>query len=864
MLALREIITLLRKSLEKVPIKHLPIDDVLPQVISDLTSTDSGALVLIAAPGAGKTTRVPPAILDSGLAGAGQIIVLQPRRVAARAAASRMSDERGTRLGDETGYQVRHESKFSGPTRILVCTEGVFLRRLQKDPMLEKLTVIIFDEFHERSLDSDLALALVRQVRNELRPDLKIIVMSATLDAEPVSRYLANCPIVQSPGRTYPVTIEYLQSPANPAALEQAVCDGVKHMIDTTDGHILAFLPGVGEIRRTQELLESTADREDFLLLPLYGDMPLEEQHRVLGESGKRKVVLATNIAETSLTIDGITAVVDSGMARVNRLDARLGLNRLGLERISQASADQRAGRAGRTTSGSCLRLWTEREHRSIAAFTSPEIERVDLSECLLQLYAWGESNPQSFSWFEAPPIASLNRALELLDRLDALENGKLTALGGKMALLPLQPRLARMLIEGARSGHIKDAALCAALLAERDPLKRSIEKTGAAHKSESDVLDRIWALREYEERGYKHSFVGELVVNQAKQILRAAGKLTRLVSESDTSGSDTTVSGADEAVMRALMLAFVDRICKRRESGGKTAIMVGGRGVKLSNECAVTDAEFFVAVELIETGQSDATVRQASAIDKSWLPKSHLTSTTDVFYDSVREKVVALKRTRFCDLVIDEAPSAIPDDVDGGEVLAQALSAGGVDLVALIDEQTTQYLARINFLRENLPELELPLFSNEPWRDLLSVWCMGSISLAELKARSFLSILQSQLNREQSSAIETEAPEHIVVPSGNQIKLLYESGKPPVLAVRIQELFGLAATPKIAKSRRSLLLHLLAPNYRVQQVTDDLASFWKNTYSEVKKEMKARYPKHSWPDNPLIAQAESRPRKRT
>ncbi len=848
----------------------------MPQVISDLTSSESGALVLIAAPGAGKTTRVPPAILDSGLAdlagGAGQIVVLQPRRVAARAAASRMSDERGTKIGEEIGYQVRHESRASARTRILVCTEGVFLRRLQKDPLLEKIAVVIFDEFHERSLDSDLALALVRQVRNELRSDLKIIVMSATLDAEPVSHYLANCPVVNSPGRTYPVNIEYLQSSPNPSNLEQTVCDGVKRMISHSDGHILAFLPGVGEIRRTQELLEATAARDDLLLLPLYGDLPLEEQHRVLSESSKRKVVLATNIAETSLTIDGVTAVVDSGMARVNRLDARLGLNRLALERISQASADQRAGRAGRTTSGSCLRLWTEREHRNIAAFTSPEIERVDLSECVLQLFAWGENDPKAFSWFEQPPEGSLNRSLELLERLDALANGKLTPLGGKMALLPLQPRLARLLLTGAELGRLKDAALCAALLAERDPLKRSTENKGAAHKSESDVLDRIWALKEFADSGHRHSFVGELMVNQAKQILRAAEQLTRLVSDSGTAGSDKQLSDtsgnktsakADEAVMQALMLAFVDRICRRRETGGRTAIMVGGRGVRLSNDSAVTEAEFFVAVELAETGQSEATVRQASAIEKSWLPKSHLSTSTDVFYDTVREKVLALKRTRFCDLVIEETVSAMPEGVDTGEVLAQGLIATGADLATLVDEQTFQYLARINYLRENLPELNLPEFSSEPWRDLLSQWCAGSSSLAELKACSFLSILQSQLDHQQLSTIDSEAPERLLVPSGNLIKIHYESGKQPVLAVRIQELFGMAATPKIARSRQSVLLHLLAPNYRVQQITDDLASFWKNTYGDVKKDLKARYPKHSWPDNPLIAQAESRPKRR-
>ena len=886
---------------EETPIKHLPIDDVLPEVISNLANSDTGALVLIAAPGAGKTTRVPPAVLDAGLAELnsgsqqragqgnesesvrpGQIIVLQPRRVAARAAATRISDERGTKLGEEIGYQVRHESKVSARTRIVICTEGVFLRKLQKDPMLESIAVVIFDEFHERNLDSDLALALVRQVRNELRPDLKIIVMSATLDAEPVSRYLSNCPVLQSPGRTYPVNIEYLASQPAASNIEQTVSDGVKKMLAKSNGHILAFLPGVGEIRKTQELLEAIAERENLLLLPLYGDLPLEEQQRVLNISSQRKVVLATNIAETSLTIDGISAVVDSGMARVNRLDPRLGLNRLGLERISQASADQRAGRAGRTASGDCLRLWTEREHKAMAAFSPPEIERVDLSECALQLLAWGEKDLQSFAWFQAPPPASLNRALELLDRLDAIENGRLTELGRKMAQLPLQPRLARLLVEGAESGQINDTALCAALLSERDPLKRSAENTGAKHKSESDVMDRVWALNEFAEHGHKHSFAGELMVNPAKQILRAAEQLTKLLGEfksndserknhqRESSGKDQANKAnklnekkAEEAVMRAIMVAFVDRICRRREPGGKTAVMVGGRGVRLAIDSAVTDAELFVAVELLETGQSDATVRQASAIDKSWLPKSHLATSVDVFYDSAREKVVASKCTRFCDLIIEETVSALPTDIDPGEILAKALSAANIDLAALVDDQAKQYLARINCLRDNMPELELPQFSSEPWRELLPLWCMGASSLTELKSNSFIAILQSQLTHEQLTAIEQEAPTQIAVPSGNQIKLIYENGKAPVLAVRIQELFGMTETPRIARARQPVLMHLLAPNYRVQQITPDLASFWKNTYGEVKKDLKARYPKHSWPDNPLTAQAESRPKRK-
>lgn len=842
--------------------------------------------MLIAAPGAGKTTRVAPAILDAGLAeltGAGQIIVLQPRRVAARAAAARISDERGTKLGEDVGYIVRHERRVSARTRIVVCTEGVFLRRLQEDPTLENVAAVIFDEFHERSLDSDLALALVRQVRSELRPDLKLIVMSATLDGEPVSAYLDNCPVVNSPGRTFPVAIEYLQfQPQAKTNLEQTVVDGIKKMLATSSGHILAFLPGVGEIRKTQELLETTADQEGLLLLPLYGDLPLEEQQRVLQDFGKqRKVVLATNVAETSLTIDGVTAVVDSGLARVNRLDPRLGLNQLGLERISRASADQRAGRAGRTASGACLRLWTEREHQSLEAFTSPEIERVDLSECILQLLAWGEKDLQSFNWYAAPPAASLSRALELLERIDATANGALTKLGRSMALLPLQPRLARLLLEGALYGNVKDTAICAALLSERDPIRRTNDKSGAQHKSESDVLDRIWALNEFAERGHKHSVIGELMVNQARQILRTAEQLSRLVSEvtvekenvatssheapanASLGASSTTESVADLIVRRALMAAFSDRICRRREPGSKSALMVGGRGVKLTDDSAVVDSEFFVAVEMLETGKSDASVRQASAIEKSWLPKSHLSSGVEVIFEPGRQKVVALKRTRFLDLLIEESVASIPNNIDPGEILAAALNQSNTDLLALVDDDTRQFLARLSCLREHLPELNLPEFSSEPWRDLLPQWCMGLSSLAELKQHSLLPILQAQLSHEQLSAVEREAPERILVPSGNRIKLEYEAGKPPVLAVRIQELFGMTDTPRVARSRQPVLMHLLAPNYRVQQITPDLASFWKNTYNEVKKDLKARYPKHSWPENPLVAQAESRPKRR-
>ncbi len=845
-------------------LQPLPIDAVLPALVDTLAG--AGALVLTALPGAGKTTRVAPALLDGGLAELetgkpGLIIVLQPRRVAARAAAARIAEERGGRVGEEVGYQVRHERRLSAATRILVCTEGVFLRKLQEDPLLEHTAIVVFDEFHERNLDSDLSLSLLRQVRRELRPDLKIVVMSATLDADPVCRFLDNCPHIDSPGRAYPVKIEYLTQPK--AALDEACAEGVKRMLKASRGHVLAFLPGVGEIRKTGERLKALAEQEELALLELYGDLPLEEQQRVLKDVGQRKVVLATNVAETSITISGVTAVVDSGLARVNRLDPQLGLNRLSLERISRAAADQRAGRAGRTEGGTCLRLWSEREHPVLPAFAAPEIARVELSECALQLLSWGEKDLEKFAWFEAPSPVSLSRALELLDRLDALRNGSLTDLGRQMAALPLQPRLARLLLEGVKCGQRRRASLCAALLSERDPIdRRSFEREVVRHKSESDVLDRIWTLEEFASKGERHTFIGELMVGPARQILRAAEQLERLLPERLADRGGTAGGEADEAIARAILAAFPDRVCRRRESGGRRALMVGGRGVKLASPSAVTESELFVAVELLETGQSEASVRQASAINKSWLPESHLVTNVDVVYDAAREKVVAFKRTRFCDLIIDESITSLPPELDAGAVLARGLSAS-IDLSALVDEEARQFLARLACLRECMPESDLPEFSAEPWLDLLPQWCMGCTSLAELKASSFLAVLKSVLTHKQLMLVDSEVPERLAVPSGNSIKLHYEEGKPPVLAVRIQEVFGMTETPRLAGGRLPVLMHLLAPNYRVQQITPDLASFWKNTYGEVKKDLKARYPKHAWPDNPLTAQAERGPRRR-
>jgi ATP-dependent helicase HrpB len=868
-------------------LERLPIEEVLPELVRQLSS--AGAVVLKAEPGAGKTTRVPPAVLDAGLADLsnkrpGQIIVLQPRRVAARAAAARISDERGTELGAEIGYQVRHESRVSKQTRIVVCTEGIFLRRLQDDPLLENTAVVVFDEFHERSLDSDVALALTRLVREQVRPDLRIVVMSATLDAAPVSAYLGGCPSIECPGRTFPIELEYLQFPSN-LPVDRLAADGIKQMVPRTSGHLLVFLPGVGEIRQTGANIETFAQEHDLAITPLYGEMPLDEQQLVLRPSKKRKLILCTNIAETSLTVDGVTAVVDTGLARINRFDPQFGLNRLELSRISRASATQRAGRAGRTGPGKALRLWTEREQLSLAEFELPEIARVDLSESVLRIIDWGERDLYAFPWYEPPPRTSIEQALSLLDRLDAISDGSITELGRQMVGLPLQPRLARLLLEGVRLGSPDRAALCAALLSERSPFRRTQprdadERRGGAsgrpweqvsmHQSDSDVLDRIAALEAFADKSAPPALTGvELSPGAAKFVLRASDQLRRLVSDygiggrraapADGTGGLQPASATDDAILRALAIAFPDRICKRRQPRDKRAVMVGGRGVKLADDSALwDDTELFVAVESVDLDKTDLLVRQASRVERDWLPESHITTSIDVSFDTTRQKVVAMKRTRFCDLILEESIAAIPPDIDPGAVLAEAVAAN-LDINALVDDDARNYLARIECLRAALPELQLPDFGDNPWLQLLPVWCCGVSSVAELKSNSLVHAIQSRLTHQQTSAIDQEAPERLPLPGGRSVKLQYEAGKPPVLAARIQELFGMAETPRIARGRLPVLVHLLAPNYRVQQITPDLASFWKNTYADVKKELKGRYPKHKWPDDPFKIPTDSK-----
>jgi len=847
----------------------LPIDSVIPEILEALKHSPS--IVLQAPTGAGKTTRVPPALLDAGFAKSGQILLLEPRRLAARAAARRMAFERGVPLGEEVGYQVRFDQRCSPQTRLLAITDGILLRRLQDDPFLESVSVILFDEFHERSLNLDLTLAMAQRVQQTVRPDLKLIVMSATLTAGPVAKYLGNCPIIDSEGRLHPVEIRYRPAMTTQPMVDQVV-SAVDDLLQSTPGDLLVFLPGVREIQQASDRLAGLAEQARAVVLPLYGDLSPEQQDRVLSPQPQRKIVLATNVAETSVTIDGITGVVDTGQVRQTQFDPGSGLDRLVLTKISQASSDQRAGRAGRTQLGVCLRLWLEREQRGLAAETEPEIRRVDLAGPVLELLCWGESDLIAFPWFEAPRPEAITQAVALLTSLGAIEQGQPTDLGRQMAQLPVHPRLARLLIEGQRRGVADRAAWMAALLTERDPFERAEYSRrpgslGPTHYSFSDVLDRVQALEEFAAHGRADTPAGRLHTGAARFLQQAQQQLFRLVNtEGHVSAkhrSERTPPKPgwkrDEAVLKALLAAFPDRVARRREPLNRKGVMVGGRGVRLADSSLVLQPDLFLCVDT-DAGQGEIFVRQASGIEKGWLPAEHIDVTTDVVFDPAQEKIVAHRRSRYFDLILDESVTTPPPNINVGEILAITAQKNLDRAVPWNDPEVNSFLTRVRCLKNWLPDCDLPVFDDVMLQDLLPGLCSGCRSFADLHRAPWGAALRTCLTYQQQQFLDREAPERIRVPSGSQIVVHYEADRPPTLAVRIQELFGLPETPRVGAGKVPIVLHLLGPNYRPQQITDDLKSFWNNTYPEVRKELKRRYPKHAWPEEPWTAQPERKP----
>ncbi|AMV30965.1 ATP-dependent RNA helicase HrpB [Pirellula sp. SH-Sr6A] len=840
----------------------LPIDSYLHEILDAVRGHP--IVVVEAPPGSGKTTRVAPSLLEmiSQSGTSGRIYLLQPRRLAARSVAERIAQESASTIGERIGYQVRFDHQISRNTQLIVATEGILLRRLQSDPALEDVSIVLLDEFHERSLDADLLLGMLRRVQDTVREDLRIVIMSATLDIDLIRESLGEIPIIRIESRTFPV--RNLYKPMNPRDrmvdhLVRVVSDSVQQY----EGDILAFLPGAGEIHRAAEELNRTSVARDCDVLPLYGAMTLEEQSRVVQTGPRRKVVLATNIAETSLTIEGVRVVVDSGQARVMRFTPDVGLDRLCLESISQASATQRAGRAGRVAPGTCIRLWSEAADRAKAAHLEPEIRRLDLCSAALQLYAWGEGESEDFPWLEKPREDAWAAAKKLLECLGAISHGKITPIGIQMSQLPIHPRLARMVLDAAERGCLSRSALLAAMLAERDPFDRREQRdrspsihTKHTSKWFSDCMERLLILESALHRQPFESPFGELNFSALRTIASAAEQIstqTRSLLERDRA-HDCDQNTAPEAILQSLLAGFPDRLARRRQAGKSNGLMVGGKGVSLHPQSGVLEPEFFLCIEMDGGKGSDAIVRQASGVEVDWILDKLVTS-EECFFHPSQKQVVARKQTRWLDLVLQETPTAISDNAKAKAILMQGVRQYWDQAYPKDDESLCGFIERVRCLREWMPELELPEIGLPLLEEVAEELCDGRRSLSEIRNAPWLDWLRAKLTPEQLQAIEREAPARIQVPSGSQIKIEYEQGKPPVLAVKIQEVFSWRATPRIARGRVPLLLHLLSPAMRPQQITDDLASFWANGYPEVKKELKRRYPKHSWPDDPANAE---------
>jgi ATP-dependent helicase HrpB len=824
-------------------IPPLPVEAILPEL--ELSLAKARCVVLQAPPGSGKTTRVPSALLTAAWLQGRRILMLEPRRLAATNAARYMAGLRDEPVGETIGYTIRYARRTGPATRLEVMTEGLLTRRLQNDPELKGVGLVIFDEFHERSLQADLALALCRDVQQGLRDDLRILVMSATLETGPLARLLEGAPVVTAAGRAHPVSIDYLAG-TGPADCAAATARAVRHALQQTTGDILAFLPGQGEIHRCRDQLRDLSPR--IALRPLYGGLPFADQEAAILPGEQRRVVLATNVAETSLTIEGIETVVDSGWERRPRFDAARGMTRLETVRISQASAEQRAGRAGRLGPGRCYRLWTKSDQGSLLPFAPPEVRQADLAPLAFELACWGVQDVTNLTWLDIPPSGPLAAARRLLVGLGALDDRlMLTAMGREMARFPAHPRLARLLVAAIADGCPDLGSDLVALLSERDLLTG--ERQAIRAKGPSDLLDRVEILRR--DRS-----------SRSAAVRRAAAFWRR------RSGAKGAEPAADPiAIGRLLACAYPDRIGRRREHGSPRYLLRSGQGATLSPSSVVRDAEWLVAVETFGRDTGDDEIRLASVLDQAAIETlfgRDLDWRREAGWDEAAQRVTVREVRRLDAIVLQERPVAatpadtLPAVLDlvrrrGPEILPWSLAA-------------RQLRARVACLHQQLSGQGWPDWSDQALLDDLQNWLPAWLAdvrtLSDLQRIDLTAALQAQLSRKQLQELDRLVPERLEVPSGSRIRLDYCAGEIPVLAVKLQELFGLADTPRLAGGRLAVLIHLLSPAGRPLAVTRDLQSFWDSVYPDVRKEMQGRYPKHPWPIDPWRAPATRRTRR--
>ncbi|HEV2546618.1 MAG TPA: ATP-dependent helicase HrpB [Stellaceae bacterium] len=831
--------------------RDLPVSDALPALADALAQ--GGAAVLEAPPGAGKTTLVPLALLDAPWLDRQRIIMLEPRRLAARASAERMAAMLGERVGGTVGYRTRLDTRVGPATRIEVVTEGILPRLLQDDPALEGVAAVIFDEFHERHLEGDLALALTLEARRHLRQELRLLIMSATLDGARFAALIEDAAVIHSEARAYPVEVRYLERPA-PDQLETAVAAAIRRALARDDGSVLAFLPGGGEIRRVARLLEEAGLPPDVAMAPLYGDLPREAQDAAIrpARPGTRKIVLATPIAETSLTIEGIAAVVDSGLARVPRFDPASGMTRLETRRISQASAEQRRGRAGRTGPGICYRLWRESETMQLAPFNLPEIVEADLVPLALALARWGTADPAALAWLDPPPAAAYAQARTLLAELGAIDAaGRITAHGREMAALPLHPRLAHMMLRARTHGHGRLAAQLAALLSERDIVK------WAPGARDVDVRLRLDLMRGRGEA--KHLPPGlSLDRGAAERVRQAAHQIERQLRLGAAEPIDPRATG------RVLALAYPDRIAARRPGAIGQFRLANGKGAELPTTDALAGADF-LAVAAVDGERRSARIFLAAPLSRAEIEEDFAAAIqpeASVRWESRSQAVEARRQRRLGALVLADEPLADPPT----DAVATALFVGirELGMAALPWTRAAESLRhRLMFLRRLEGEDAWPDTSDAALLATLEDWLRpyvdGITRLAQLARLDLAGILAAGLSGEQRWRLNELAPTHVMLPSGARVAVEYGSGDIPVLAVRLQELFGSEVTPAVAQGRVPLVLHLLSPAGRPLQVTRDLAGFWRGSYPAVRRDMRGRYPKHPWPEDPLHAMPPAR-----
>jgi ATP-dependent helicase HrpB len=806
----------------------LPIDAVLDDLSRTLEAHT--AAVLVAPPGAGKTTRVPLALLDAPWAAGKKIIVLEPRRIAARASADRMAKSLGERTGETVGYRVRFGSKISRATRIEVVTEGIFTRQILDDPELSGIAAVLFDEFHERSLDADMGLALARDAQLGLREDLRILVMSATLDGARVAKLLGEAPVVESEGRAFPVETRYLGRKAD-AQVERQMADAIASALRADSGSVLAFLPGAAEIRRTQTFLSERVQDASIEIVPLFGALDAAVQDRAIAPApkGTRKVVLATSIAETSLTIEGVRIVVDSGLARVPRYEPDIGLTRLETVRASRAAADQRRGRAGRTEPGVCYRLWDEPQTASLAPYTQPEILSADLSSLVLDLAQWGVADPAALSFLDPPPGPAWKEAKSLLTELNALDgDGRITAEGKSLRALALPPRLARMIVDSHRAGAGEAAAEIAAILTER----------GLGGDS-ADLEHRLDQFRR--DRSPRASSARDLARRWASQVA---------ASEKAAAGQDELSTGL------MLAYAFPDRVARNRGNG--SFVLANGRGAAVEQTSSLARAPYIAIGEMTGTAASGR-ILLAAPITQDDIElhfAEHIEAVDEISFDRGAMALRARRKRTLHAITLSEATLAVSPSEDTARIFADGLIAAGLDRLPW-SKAAKQWRDRVMFLRKAEGD-SWPDLSDDGLIARRDDWLLPALydktALKDISAGDLSDALMALLPWEMRARLEREAPTHFEAPTGSVLAIDYEAEQGPTIAVRLQELFGLNTHPSIAAGKVPLVLELLSPAQRPVQVTRDLPGFWRGSYSAVRSDLRGRYPRHPWPDDPASA----------